>query len=124
MSALPSQSPRSLLLAYSLPYLIYVGLGSVFDRDTEPLALYGARALLVSASLVWASRSWLPLRGPHGIAGSLGLGAAAGLAGTVLWIGLVAPGARSDAIPWSASAWVARAIVATALPPLVEEPLM
>lgn len=124
MTALPSQSPRALLLAYSLPYLMYVGLGVLFDRGAEPVALYAARALLVGATLVWASRSWRPLRGPRGVAGSLALGATAGLAGTALWIGLVAPGARTDATAWSESAWLARAFVATALPPLVEEPLM
>jgi membrane protease YdiL (CAAX protease family) len=124
MTALPSQSPRSLLLAYALPYLIYGGLGWVFDRDQQPLALYGARAVVVGVALVWATRSWLPLRGPRGLAGSLALGAAAGLAGTALWIGLVAPGARTDALALSESAWLARAVVATALPPLVEEPLM
>ena len=124
MTALPSQSPRALLLAYALPYLLYVGLGVIFDPQTQPLALYGARAVGVGAALVWASRSWLHIRGPRGIAGSLALGAAAGLAGTALWIALVAPGARTDAVAWGESAWLARAVVATALPPLVEEPLM
>jgi hypothetical protein len=124
MTDLPSQSPRALLLAYSLPYLMYVGLGALVDRDTHPLELYGARAVLVSAVLIWACRAWRPLRGPRGVAGSVALGAAAGLAGTALWIGLVAPGARTDATAWSEPAWLARALVATALPPLVEEPLM
>ena len=119
-----SESPRALLAAYAVPYIVYVGLGSVFDGRSEPLALYGARALLVGAALLWGARSWLPLRGPRGIPGSVGTGVAAGLAGTALWIALAAPFAPADALPWDDSAWLARAIVATTLPPLVEEPLM
>jgi len=124
MSGPPTQSPRALLLPYALPYLIYVALGSFFDGRTEPLALYGARGLLVVAALGWGARFWLPLRGPKGIAGSIALGAAAGLAGTALWIALAAPFAPVDARPWDDSAWAARALVATTLPPLIEEPLM
>ncbi len=124
MTQSPPKSPRSLLVAYALPYFVYVGLGSIFDARSEPLALYGARAVVVSAALFWASRAWLPLRGPRGLLGSLAIGAAAGLAGTALWIALSAPFAPADAPPWDDTAWLARAIVATALPPLVEEPLM
>jgi hypothetical protein len=123
MSAPPSPSPRALLLPYALPYLVYVGLGSVFDPRSEPLALYGGRALAVGAALAWGMRVWRPLRGPKGVAGSIALGALAGLAGTALWIALLAPFAPADAAPWPDSAWLARALVASALPPLVEEPL-
>jgi hypothetical protein len=120
----PSESPRALLLAYAAPYMIYVGLGLVFDDRSEPLALYGARALVVGAALLWGARRWLPLRGPRGLPGSVSAGVVAGLAGTALWIALAAPFAPSDALPWDDSAWLARALVATALPPLVEEPLL
>jgi len=124
MSVSPTQSPRALLLAYALPYLVYVGLGSLFDGRSDPLALYGGRAVAVGAALAWGMRAWLPLRGPNGSAGSIALGAGAGLAGTALWIGLVAPFAPTEATAWSDSAWLARALVATTLPPLVEEPLL
>ena len=120
----PSDTPRALLLPYALPYLAYVALGSVFDARSEPLALYGVRALLVGAMLCWAWPRWLPLRGPNGLPGSWALGGIAGVLGTALWIALAAPFASADAPPWPDSAWLARALVATALPPLIEEPLM
>jgi hypothetical protein len=124
MTPSPSDSPRALLARYALPYLVYVALGSVFDSGSEPLALYGARALLVSAALLWSARLWLPLRGPKGMPGSVAVGAVTGLAGAALWIALAAPFSPSDALRWDDSAWLARALVATALPPLVEEPLL
>ncbi len=124
MTASPSKSPRALLLAYALPYLVYVGLGSLFDGREQPLALYGGRALAVGAALAWGMRVWRPLRGPKSVAGSVALGALAGLLGTALWIAGVAPFAAADANPFSDSAWLARAVVATTLPPLVEEPLL
>jgi len=120
----PSESPRALLAAYAVPYLVYVGLGSVFDGRTNPLALYGARALLVGAALLWGARTWLPLRGPRGFLGSVSVGVVAGLAGTALWIALATPFAPAETQPWDDSAWLARALVASTLPPLVEEPLM
>jgi len=101
-----------------------VALGALFDGRTQPLALYGGRALLVGAALVWGVRAWRPLRGPKGIAGSLALGAAVGLLGTALWIALVSPFVPADASPWSESAWLARALISTVIPPLIEEPLM
>ena len=95
-----------------MPYLVYVGLGSVFDGRTNPLALYGARALLVGAALLWGARTWLPLRGPRGILGSVSVGVVAGLAGTALWIALATPFAPANAPPWDDTAWLARAVVA------------
>ncbi len=123
MSAPPAASPRALLLPYALPYLAYVGLGALFDPRTQPAGLYGGRALLVGAALLWARRAWQPLSGPKSALGSAALGALAGLAGTGLWIGLVAPFAP-PAEPWPEAAWWARAAVATVYAPLVEEPLM
>ena len=120
----PPDTPRALLARYALPYFVYVGLGSVIDGRAEPLALYGARAVGVVAALVWGMRAWLPLRGPRGVLGSAAVGAVAGLAGTALWISLASPFAPADAPPWGDSAWLSRALVATTLPPLVEEPLM
>ena len=124
MTVPPARSPRVLLARYALPYLVYVGLGSIFDGRTEPRELYGARAVLVVAALLWGAREWLPLRGPRGTLGSVAVGAAAGLAGTALWIALAAPFASAAAPAWDDAAWLARALVATTLPPLIEEPLM
>jgi hypothetical protein len=69
-------------------------------------------------------RAWLPLRGPKSIGGSAAIGAVSGLAGTALWIALVEPFAPAAAEPFGDAAWLARALAATALPPLVEEPLL
>ena len=119
----PARSPRELLFPYALPYLVYAGLGGIFDARTQPEWLYGGRVLLVGAALVWARRFWQPLVGPKGALGSIALGAVAGLAGTVLWVVLVLPFAPA-AEPWPEPAWAARAVVATIFAPLVEEPLM
>jgi len=124
MTVSPARSPRALLAPYALPYLVYVALGSIFDGRTEPLALYGARAVGVASALLWGARAWLPLRGPRRILGSLAVGAVAGLVGTALWIALVAPFSPANAPAWGDGAWLARALVATTLPPLIEEPLM
>jgi hypothetical protein len=117
-------TPRALLLPYALPYLVYVALGSFFDARSEPLALQGSRLLLVGAALGWGARAWRPLRGPKSVAGSLALGAATGLVGFAAWIVLATPFAPVDVAAWSDPAWAARASVSTALPPLIEEPLM
>ena len=124
MSASPAASPRDLLLPYALPYLVYTGLGALFDPRTQPELLQGGRALLVGAAVVWAWRYWRPLSGPKGVAGSIALGALAGVAGAALWIGLVLPFAPQAAEPWPERAWLARALVATVYAPLVEEPLL
>lgn len=124
MTAPPSPSPRAQLLPYALPYLVYVGLGALFDGREQPLVLYGGRALAVGAALAWGMQAWRPLRGPKRVSGSIALGAAAGLAGSALWIALLAPFAPADAAPWPDPAWLARALVATTLAPLVEEPLL
>ncbi len=117
-------SLRAQLLPYALPYLVYVALGSLFDARTQPLLLQGGRALAVGAALVWGMRAWHPLRGPRSVAGSIALGAAAGLLGVVLWIALLAPFAPAGAEPFDDTAWLARLLAATALAPLVEEPLL
>jgi membrane protease YdiL (CAAX protease family) len=124
MAEPPPKSARAQLWPYALPYLVYVALGSVFDAREQPLALQGSRALAVGAALAWGMRDWRPLRGPKGTAGSVGLGALAGLAGTAVWIALVSPFVDPDAAPFDDTAWSARALVATALPPLIEEPLL
>ena len=123
MSA-PPETPRSLLWPYALPYLLYAGLGGLFDPRAQPAWLYGGRVLLVGAALLWARRFWRPIRGPKSAAGSVALGALAGVAGTVLWIALVTPFAPADVAAWPEPAWQARAVVATIFAPLVEEPLM
>jgi hypothetical protein len=115
-----ARSPGSLLLPYAAPYALYVGLGALVDAHTHAEWLYALRLALVGGALVWFRRDYLPLSGPRSAVSSAALGAAAGLACTALWLVLHAPFER-DAPAWSTSAWLARAVGSTLLPPFIEE---
>jgi membrane protease YdiL (CAAX protease family) len=117
------RAPASLLLPYAAPYVLYVAIGALADPRSHALWVYGARLLLVGGALAFFWPRMLPFRGPRAAGPSIALGAAAGLAGAALWLGLRAPFAQPDAPPWSDAAWAARALGATLLPPLIEEPL-
>jgi hypothetical protein len=117
----PPRAPAALLVPCALPYLLYVGLGQLVDVGSHAEWLYGLRALAVAPAALFALRRFPPVRGPKSLAASLALGGLTGLAGTLLWIALAAPFAPATAPAWSDSAWLARALVATALPPLFEE---
>ncbi len=121
MSCPPARSPSSLALAYLAPYALYVALGALGELRTHAEWLYAARLVLVGGALVWFWREYVPLRGPRPLAGSLALGAAAGLAGAALWVALRAPFAPGDSTPWSDADWLARALGSTLLPPFIEE---
>jgi membrane protease YdiL (CAAX protease family) len=121
MSVPPARSPGSLALAYFLPYALYVSLGALGDPRTHAEWLYGARALAVGGALAFFRRSYLPLRGPRPVGGSLAVGAAAGLVGAALWVALRAPFGGGNTAPWSDADWLARTLGSTLLPPLVEE---
>jgi CAAX protease family protein len=117
----PARTPSALLPAYLVPYLAYVALGSLADAHTHAPLVYGARLVFAGGSLAYYWRSYPQLAPRGAAAGSAALGALVGLGGTALWIALHAPFARADAPAWPDSAWLARALGATALPPLVEE---
>jgi len=121
MSDSPARTPTALLPAYLVPYLAYVALGSLADVRTHAPLVYAARLVFAGGSLAYYWRSYPPLAARRSALGSVGLGTAVGLAGTALWIALHAPFARAHAPAWSDSAWLARALGATSLPPLVEE---
>jgi hypothetical protein len=121
MSASPARSPSSLALPYAAPYFVYVAVGALSDPRTHAELVYGARLVAVGAALAFYWRDYLPLRGRRSIAGSVAVGAAAGLAGAALWVALVRPFATADAPAWSDSAWLARAVGASLLPPFIEE---
>jgi len=121
MSEPPVRTPSSLLPAYLLPYLLYVGLGAVLDVRTHAPLVYGARLVVVGAALAWFRADYRPLRCPRRATVSAAVGALAGVAGAGLWLGLRAPFAPHEATPWSDLAWGARALGAALLPPLVEE---
>lgn len=121
----PSERPNhELLVPYALPYLLYVGLAAVPGSWIGPELSYGLRIVACAAALAWAWRFYVPLRGPGGVAGSLGWGAAAGLAGTGLWIGLLTPLAPAAGAPWGDPAFALRLVAAGTLVPLLEELLM
>ena len=121
MSDSPARSPSSLALPYAAPYFLYVALGAPADVRTHAEWIYAARFVAVVGALAFFWRDYLPLRGPRSPHVSLALGGAAGLLGAALWVGLRAPFAASDAPAWSDSAWAARALGSTLLPPVVEE---
>jgi hypothetical protein len=104
-----------------LPYVLYVLLGALADVRTHAEAIYAARLLAVGGALAFFWRDYLPLHGPRSAAASLALGAVAGVFGAVLWVALRAPFAAGDAGAWSDSAWAARALGSTLLPPFIEE---
>jgi len=118
-----ARAPASLLVPYAAPYVLYVAIGALADPRAHAEWVYGARLLLVGGSLALFWRRTLPFRGPRALGPSIALGALAGLAGAALWLALRAPFAAGDASAWSDSAWAARALGATLLPPLIEEPL-
>jgi len=116
-----ARTPGPLLAAYAVPYLVYVGLAWPAELPRDAVAVYAARAVLVTATLAWFWRSYRPLRGAKPVAGSVALGALAGAVGTVLWVALVFPFRPAGAPAWPEPAWAARGLVASALPPLFEE---
>jgi len=117
----PARTPSSLLPAYLLPYLIYVGLGAAFDLRGHAPLVYGARLVAVGGALVWFRGDYRPLRGPRSPAVSAAIGGLAGLAGMGLWLLLRAPFPPHDPTPWSDGGWLARALGSALLPPAVEE---
>jgi membrane protease YdiL (CAAX protease family) len=122
MTAPPGSPNRVLLLPYALPYLLYVGLASIPGDQVGREFSYGLRIVVCGAALAWAWRSYVPLRGPASVAGSLGWGVVAGLAGTALWIGLLAPLApQAGAVAWGDSAFALRLVAVGAVVPLLEE---
>jgi membrane protease YdiL (CAAX protease family) len=116
-----ARTPGSLLAAYAAPYFVYVALAALAELPRDAVPVDAARAVAVTATLAWYWRSYRPLRGARPVAGSVLLGAVAGLVGVVLWVALLAPFCSADAAPWPGPAWAARAVVATALPPVFEE---
>jgi len=116
---------RQLLLPYMLPYLAYVAIaslpGEIFSREVN----YGLRLLVVSALLIWARRWYFSLTGPGSPLVSTLWGIAAGVAGTGLWIVLLAPFVpATTGSDWSGPAVVLRVVAAGLLVPVFEELMM
>jgi CAAX prenyl protease-like protein len=112
---------RTLLLPFLAPYLVYVGLSSL---PLGPEWVYALRLVLVPAFLVWGWRWYPALTGPKSPLASIGVGAAAGIAGAVLWAVLRAPFAGEAAAPWAGAAFGLRLAAAGLVVPVFEELLM
>lgn len=117
-------SNRDLLLPYALPYLAYVGIDAAFGGWLGRAGVYALRLVVVTALLAWGWRRYRTLLGPRSAAGSVGIGALAGLAGTALWVALSWPFIGPGGEAWSELDWALRLIGSSILPPVFEELLM
>ncbi len=124
MSNSPTQNNRSLLLPYALPYFAYVLPGVVLGAEEQRELAYLVRIVLTAAALAWGWRYYVLRVAPGTWAGSVGMGVAAGLLGTALWIGLLTPFVGQGGEAWTERAWGLRTVAAASLPPLFEELLL
>lgn len=112
----------ALLWPYVLPFLAYVGVASIPESwGVGREANYALRIVATGAALAWSWRQTAPLRGPHPPAGSVAVGLAAGLLGTVLWVILKAPFYESGGEAWSTTAFWLRVAASGTLVPVFEE---
>jgi len=119
--AVPSN--RELLLPTLLPYLAYTGVATLMQGVPGELD-YALRLLACGAALAWAWPRLGPLSGPRSRSGSLIAGAAAGLLGSALWIGLILPFAAPPGPAWQPLPFALRLLAASTVVPLIEERLM
>ena len=122
----PRNSPRNedLILAYALPYAVYVGIATVQGTLLSRELAYALRLVVCAALLLFFWRQYVSLTGPKSRTGSVLLGALAGLLGTILWLALLRPFAADAVAPWSAPAFALRLLASVALAPLIEELLL
>jgi membrane protease YdiL (CAAX protease family) len=119
----PRAPNRDLLLPYLLPYFVYVGIASFLGDWTTLELNFALRLVATPLALAWAWRWYAPLRGPRPLAGSIGVGAAAGLVGTALWAALRWPFA-GEGEPWVGAEFVLHLAAAGLVVPVFEELLM
>jgi hypothetical protein len=123
--AVPGQAAnRLLLLPYALPYLIYVGIASLLGGRVSAEASYLLRLVCVPLALAWGWKWYSGVRGPRSGWGSVGVGAAWGVVGAVVWVALLRPFAPAPAEAWSGAAFALRLAAAGLLVPVFEELLM
>ena len=115
---------RRLLLAYAIPYFVYVGIASLFASHLSAELIYALRLLVVPGLIIWAWRWYVPLKGPKSPWASVAAGTVAGLAGAVFWIGLLWPFTVKNVEPWTDLAFVLRLVAAGMIVPVFEELLM
>jgi uncharacterized protein len=116
---------RQLILPYAAPYLAYVGIASISSDFMSMEINYLLRLIVTPLLLVWAWRWYCPLGGPRSSLGSIGVGAAAGIAGLILWLALLAPFVQADeSASWSLQGFMLRLLCAGLIVPVFEELLM
>jgi hypothetical protein len=110
-----------LLLPYLLPYAAYVGIATLAG-GLGRVPDYALRILATGLLLAFLWKRYQPIRGPRPVWGSVAVGAAAGVAGVLVWIALVLPfHSASEGTPFTAPEFVLRLAAATLLVPFVEE---
>jgi uncharacterized protein len=118
-------SNQLLLLPFALPYLAYVGIASLPSEVLSREASYGLRLVVVGTLMIWAWRWYPSLRGRGRVLVSIAWGLAAGVCGTVLWVGLLSPFvSHSPGEPWTLTAIALRLVAAGCLVPVFEELMM
>lgn len=116
---------RQLLLPYMAPYLAYVAIASLPGELLSREVNYGLRLVVVTALLLWARRWYCSLTGPGSPLVSVLWGVAAGVAGTGLWVVLLAPFVTAKAgSDWSGLSFALRLVAAGLLVPVFEELMM
>lgn len=115
---------RRLLLAYVIPYFVYVGIAFLFAGHLPVELIYALRLLVVPGLIVWAWRWYVPLKGPKSPWASVATGTVAGLAGGAFWVALLWPFAGKNVEPWTDLAFVLRLVAAGMIVPVFEELLM
>lgn len=113
---------RRLLLPYAAPYFAYVVIASLLDGVVSEELNYILRILAAGGLLAWGWRWYLPLTGSSSFSAALLPGILYGIAGCVLWIGLLLPFTDpGSASPWSPSGFALRVLSAGFLVPVFEE---
>ena len=94
---------RDLLLPYGVPYFAYVGIASL-SQDRIPVEIaYALKIIIVPLLLHWAWKWYAPILGPEKPLGSIIYGIIFGIAGLVVWCGLMAPFIDIKGEPWAGS---------------------
>lgn len=113
----------SLLVPYILPYVLYVGIASVFNW-LGPEWNYLIRIAAVVIAICWAWRWYVPLSGPNNTFLSILTGVLFGLIGTFFWIVLLQPFLEPSQKAWGMFPFWLRLGASTLLVPIAEELLM
>ena len=118
-----ASSNYRLLWPYVIPYVAYVVIAGLFGC-LAPEWNYLIRIIVVTATLFWAWRWYVPFCGPKSCVLSIIIGIIFGIIGTALWVVCLLPFVGSSAKEWGTSPFLARIIASTLLVPIFEELLM